>query len=80
MIEFLKTSKVMGILPKERNYKVEGWCTEVSERFATDWLKVNQTEIRTSVSLCWLGLTGAHEGCSLLEQHWSSHLPLFLFT
>lgn len=59
---------------------MEGRCTGTLERLATDWLEVNQREMRTSVSLCWLGCTAAHEGCSLLELHWSSHLPLLLFT
>lgn len=56
---------------------MEGWCTEALERLATGWLKVNGREMRTSAGLCWLGCTAAHEGCSLLEQHWRSPLPLF---
>lgn len=65
---------------KWRNGKVQGWYTEALERLASDWLQVNQKEMRAPGSLGWLGCTAAQEGCSLLEQHRSSHLPLVLFT
>lgn len=57
---------------------MEGWCTKVSERPATDWLKVRKREIRSSLSLHQLSRTSTCEGCGLLEKHWMSFPMVFI--